>query len=419
MSDSGAFDPNLYAEKLAHLSVALAQQAHRHAATVRNAYSGDGNSDPNEVAKTLSVNEDNDNFVYKNVNLPKQSAEEAQRYADDGSTDPSSRLSLEMQQLQDALKEVEKYHKMQQTESSPKEQNSSGSQSEEIKELQEAIPEESQTAEAVSPNEEEKALESALEDVKQVQEQQGNDQDNSTENSESSLQDALKSIDVPKTEETVVQTGDGAQHDDTTIEEADPVQTQQDDANDQTQQDDAGDQTQQDDANDQTQQDDAGDQTQQDDAGNNQTQLSSEESEDSKKKLETQNKSQLIIKGAKFGKLAPKKEDARTHDVIIAKHVDSKRDEEAGVEVSKYNLNYIFSDPDDRDHKFAGIFGNIDAKYLPSSTDLRDSWGDILDQLDLGSCVSNSVSYCVRYCYNRQKLGKFTPSRLYIYYNGR
>ena len=36
MSDTGAFDPNLYAEKLAHLSVALAQQAHRHAATLTN-----------------------------------------------------------------------------------------------------------------------------------------------------------------------------------------------------------------------------------------------------------------------------------------------------------------------------------------------------------------------------------------------
>ncbi|RKO94392.1 hypothetical protein BDK51DRAFT_7354, partial [Blyttiomyces helicus] len=57
--------------------------------------------------------------------------------------------------------------------------------------------------------------------------------------------------------------------------------------------------------------------------------------------------------------------------------------------------------------------------YLPPSVDLRSNWGTILDQLDLGSCVSNSVAYCVRYCYKIENLGFFEPSRLFIYYNGR
>ena len=127
----------------------------------------------------------------------------------------------------------------------------------------------------------------------------------------------------------------------------------------------------------------------------------------------------MIIKGAKFGSVRPKKEDVRTQDVIVARHVDPKRDAEAGVKMSRYNLNYVFSEPDDRDHKFGLIFGDIDPKYIPSSSDLRTNWGSILDQLDLGSCVSNSVSYCVRYTFKKQNMGDFTPSRLFIYFNGR
>ena len=126
----------------------------------------------------------------------------------------------------------------------------------------------------------------------------------------------------------------------------------------------------------------------------------------------------LLVNGITFGD-KPKQDDARLQNVIVAKHIDPVRDEQAGVEISKYNLNYVFAAPDSRDHLFSDIFGVPDPKYLPSVTDLRENWGEILDQLDLGSCVSNSVSYCLRYAYRKQNLGNFTPSRLFIYFNGR
>jgi C1A family cysteine protease len=131
-------------------------------------------------------------------------------------------------------------------------------------------------------------------------------------------------------------------------------------------------------------------------------------------------RSMIIIKGAKFGQLNPSKEDARIRDVIVAQNMNPLRDEKIEIPLSKYNLNYIFAKPDERDHRFSQIFGSIDPKYLPPKTDLRPLWGDIFDQLTLGSSVSNSIAYCLRYCYYRQNLGdSFTPSRLFIYYNGR
>ena len=127
----------------------------------------------------------------------------------------------------------------------------------------------------------------------------------------------------------------------------------------------------------------------------------------------------VVIKGAKFTSKAPTHDDLRTERVIIARHVDPDRDESVGVAISTYNLNYVFAKPDEKDHLFVNIFGTPDPMYLPAATDLRPQWGEILDQLDLGSCVSNSVAYSLRYCFKKQKLGDFTPSRLFIYYNAR
>lgn len=136
-------------------------------------------------------------------------------------------------------------------------------------------------------------------------------------------------------------------------------------------------------------------------------------------KAEYSDEPQILVRGVKFGVDHPKREDARQQDVIVAKHVDKARDQKIGMEISKYNLNYVFADPDDRDHKFSRIFGAIDPNFLPATADLRPNWVDILDQLDLGSCVSNSVAYCIRYTYKKQGFGDFPPSRLFIYYNGR
>ena len=128
----------------------------------------------------------------------------------------------------------------------------------------------------------------------------------------------------------------------------------------------------------------------------------------------------VVISGAQFADENPVQNDVRVDDVIVAKHVDKKRDKKAGVTLSKYNLNYVFAEKDDRDLKFKSILSRaIDPKGLPASTDLRPEWGAVLDQGELGSCVSNSVAYCVRFCYKKQQLGDVNPSRLFIYYNGR
>lgn len=108
-----------------------------------------------------------------------------------------------------------------------------------------------------------------------------------------------------------------------------------------------------------------------------------------------------------------------TGDTIIAKSVDAERDEKCGVELSKFNLNYVFQPKDPRDKKFSSHFRVIDPASLPASVDLSKDWGTILDQGDLGSCVSNSVAYCVRYVRQKEKLSVYDPSRLFIYYYGR
>ncbi len=105
--------------------------------------------------------------------------------------------------------------------------------------------------------------------------------------------------------------------------------------------------------------------------------------------------------------------------MIVARHVHHLRDKKAKMNLSKYNLNYIFQDEDERDHKFGAIFTGIDPNYLPSSVDLAPTWGKILDQEDLGACVSHSVAYAIRFVVKKNGLGDFDPARLFIYYNGR
>ena len=83
-----------------------------------------------------------------------------------------------------------------------------------------------------------------------------------------------------------------------------------------------------------------------------------------------------------------------------------------------YNLNYKFDKPDDRDLKFHTIFASIPKIKLPAKIDLTKSVGKILDQYDIGSCVSNSMSYCMRHLYRKLE-ASFCPSRLFIYWNGR
>ena len=118
-------------------------------------------------------------------------------------------------------------------------------------------------------------------------------------------------------------------------------------------------------------------------------------------------------------------ESGKADEVIPGKpircfHVDRERDSTLGFALSQYNLNYVFDPKDDRDVPLKStLLKAIDPKSLPPAIDLRPQWGDILDQGTLGSCVSNSVAYQMRYLMKKMT-GKFRNfSRLFIYYNGR
>lgn len=115
-----------------------------------------------------------------------------------------------------------------------------------------------------------------------------------------------------------------------------------------------------------------------------------------------------------------KKDKVDTSGPVQCFLVDGERDERLGYPLSKVNLNYIFDEKDPRDFKLKNIiYKDIDPNFLPSSVDLRSQWGDIHDQGDIGSCVSQSVSYQLRYLL-RKTTGKiYNMSRLFIYYNGR
>lgn len=72
-------------------------------------------------------------------------------------------------------------------------------------------------------------------------------------------------------------------------------------------------------------------------------------------------------------------------------------------------LNYKFQTPDERDYKY-----NAAAPSANSVVSLRNNIPPILNQGQLGSCVSNAVALYLKYL-NKN----LTASRLYIYFNGR
>ena len=110
----------------------------------------------------------------------------------------------------------------------------------------------------------------------------------------------------------------------------------------------------------------------------------------------------------------------RIANTIVVHAVDHERDEEVGIPISQYNLNYVFQPRDPRDKLFKNILGDpIDPDKLPASVDLRNKWGTIFDQGALGSCVSNTTLGCIRYCMNKDRGENWNPSRLYNYYYGR
>jgi C1A family cysteine protease len=71
--------------------------------------------------------------------------------------------------------------------------------------------------------------------------------------------------------------------------------------------------------------------------------------------------------------------------------------------------------PDARDKLYTARLKDLP----PAKADLRPSMPPVYDQGQLGSCTGNAIAGAMEYERNRQGLGDFTPSRLFIYYNER
>ena len=128
----------------------------------------------------------------------------------------------------------------------------------------------------------------------------------------------------------------------------------------------------------------------------------------------------LVKRGMKLHPHSGKNDEVDTSGTVFCYHMDADRDKALGYALSKYSLNYIFDTEDSRDYRYKDtLLKAVDPNALPSTIDLRSQWGDLFDQGDIGSCVSNSVGYQLRYLI-RKSTGKIiNMSRLFIYYNGR
>jgi len=129
----------------------------------------------------------------------------------------------------------------------------------------------------------------------------------------------------------------------------------------------------------------------------------------------------LYIKNIKLHPKSGKKDVVeKAGEPVACYYIDRERDERLGYPLSQYNLNYVFDQKDERDYRFKDTLRKaIDPLSLPSSVDLRSSWGSVLDQGNIGSCVSNSVAYQLRFLVKKTTGSIVDMSRLFIYYNGR
>lgn len=93
--------------------------------------------------------------------------------------------------------------------------------------------------------------------------------------------------------------------------------------------------------------------------------------------------------------------------------INSLHDKPKIIELPR-TLGYIKDVIDNRDYKYIPqTFGVAPSKFLISNLP------PILDQGNLGSCVSNALANSLRYIYNRLKKNNNTWSRLFNYYNTR
>jgi C1A family cysteine protease/GH25 family lysozyme M1 (1,4-beta-N-acetylmuramidase) len=73
--------------------------------------------------------------------------------------------------------------------------------------------------------------------------------------------------------------------------------------------------------------------------------------------------------------------------------------------------------PDQRDYSYAVPAHVI--QNIPRNVDLRSQCPPVYDQGQIGSCTANAIAAALEFDMMKQKIGSFTPSRLFIYYNER
>lgn len=74
--------------------------------------------------------------------------------------------------------------------------------------------------------------------------------------------------------------------------------------------------------------------------------------------------------------------------------------------------------PDHRDFTYAAPPRNS-AIAMPTTVDLRPDCPAVYDQGPIGSCTGNAIAGALEFAMMKQAEAKFTPSRLFIYYNER
>lgn len=83
---------------------------------------------------------------------------------------------------------------------------------------------------------------------------------------------------------------------------------------------------------------------------------------------------------------------------------------------NKHAFGLIKQKPDHRDFKLSRKVTGV----FPASVDLRPDMPPVYDQGQLGSCTANAIAGAIEYlCLKQNYKWKFTPSRLFIYYNER
>ncbi len=88
------------------------------------------------------------------------------------------------------------------------------------------------------------------------------------------------------------------------------------------------------------------------------------------------------------------------------------------IKIKRYGWSKQLPDFRDYKYKLSAPVKQLLNK-LPSSVDLRPQMPPVYDQGDLGSCVSNAVGAAMEFERLKQRESDITPSRLFIYYNGR